>query len=251
MNNTDKAFCRRLCHPVPQMSDMARIFCVRCHSFVLTLHHTASHCITLQHTATRCNTLQHTPTRTATQGQSYGVLPPGIDPKKNKPYGVRLYSIASTRYGDIYTATHCNTLQHTATHCNTLYHTASHCITLHHTATHCNTLQHTALVMVMCIRQAAHYNTLHTATHCNTLQHTTTHFITPHTTTHYILQHTATHYITLQHTAPQCTRYGDVYSTVNTLQHTASHCNTLQHSTSYCNTLQTTANHCNTLHSLW
>ncbi|EKX48914.1 hypothetical protein GUITHDRAFT_162347 [Guillardia theta CCMP2712] len=26
--------------------------------------------------------------------------PPGIDPKKNKPYGVRLYSIASTRYGD-------------------------------------------------------------------------------------------------------------------------------------------------------
>jgi len=34
------------------------------------------------------------------EGQSYGVLPPGIDPKKNKPYGVRLYSIASTRYGD-------------------------------------------------------------------------------------------------------------------------------------------------------
>ena len=33
------------------------------------------------------------------EGQSYGVLPPGIDPKKNKPYGVRLYSIASTRYG--------------------------------------------------------------------------------------------------------------------------------------------------------
>ena len=27
------------------------------------------------------------------------MLPPGIDPKKNKPYGVRLYSIASTRYG--------------------------------------------------------------------------------------------------------------------------------------------------------
>lgn len=34
------------------------------------------------------------------EGQSYGVLPPGIDPKKNKPYGVRLYSIASTRYGE-------------------------------------------------------------------------------------------------------------------------------------------------------
>jgi len=36
---------------------------------------------------------------------------------------------------NIYTATHCNTLQHTATHCNTLQ----------HTATPCNTLQHTAL----------------------------------------------------------------------------------------------------------
>jgi hypothetical protein len=35
------------------------------------------------------------------EGQSYGVLPPGIDPKKNKPYGVRLYSIASTRYGKL------------------------------------------------------------------------------------------------------------------------------------------------------
>ena len=35
------------------------------------------------------------------EGQSYGVLPPGTDPKKNKPYGVRLYSIASTRYGRI------------------------------------------------------------------------------------------------------------------------------------------------------
>lgn len=35
------------------------------------------------------------------EGQSAGVIPPGIDPKRNKPYGVRLYSIASTRYGDL------------------------------------------------------------------------------------------------------------------------------------------------------
>jgi hypothetical protein len=34
------------------------------------------------------------------EGQSYGVLPPGINPKKNKPHGVRFYSIASTRSGD-------------------------------------------------------------------------------------------------------------------------------------------------------
>lgn len=34
------------------------------------------------------------------EGQSYGVLPPGINPKNGKPYTNRLYSIASTRYGD-------------------------------------------------------------------------------------------------------------------------------------------------------
>jgi len=34
------------------------------------------------------------------EGQSYGVLPPGISPKNGKPFTNRLYSIASTRYGD-------------------------------------------------------------------------------------------------------------------------------------------------------
>jgi ferredoxin--NADP+ reductase len=34
------------------------------------------------------------------EGQSYGVLPPGINPKNSKPHTNRLYSIASTRYGD-------------------------------------------------------------------------------------------------------------------------------------------------------
>jgi len=33
-------------------------------------------------------------------------------------------------YMYMYTATHCNTLQHTATSCNTLQHTATHCNTL-------------------------------------------------------------------------------------------------------------------------
>ena len=35
------------------------------------------------------------------EGQSLSVIPPGIDPKNNKPYKPRLYSIASTRYGDL------------------------------------------------------------------------------------------------------------------------------------------------------
>merc|ERR1712146_192691 len=34
------------------------------------------------------------------EGQSYGVIPPGTNPKNGKPYTNRLYSIASTRYGD-------------------------------------------------------------------------------------------------------------------------------------------------------
>ena len=34
------------------------------------------------------------------EGQSYGVIPPGLNPKNGKPHPNRLYSIASTRYGD-------------------------------------------------------------------------------------------------------------------------------------------------------
>merc|ERR1711865_1208298 len=38
-------------------------------------------------------------------GQSYGVIPPGKNPKNGKPNSVRLYSIASSRYGDDVTGT--------------------------------------------------------------------------------------------------------------------------------------------------
>jgi len=39
------------------------------------------------------------------EGQSYGVVPPGINPKNGKPNTNRLYSIASTRYGDDFKGT--------------------------------------------------------------------------------------------------------------------------------------------------
>lgn len=39
------------------------------------------------------------------EGQSYGVVPPGVSWKTGKPNGVRLYSIASSRYGDDMTGT--------------------------------------------------------------------------------------------------------------------------------------------------
>ena len=35
------------------------------------------------------------------EGQSISVIPPGIDPKTSRPFAPRLYSIASTRYGDL------------------------------------------------------------------------------------------------------------------------------------------------------
>jgi len=35
------------------------------------------------------------------EGQSLSVIPPGLDPKNGKPHKPRLYSIASTRYGDL------------------------------------------------------------------------------------------------------------------------------------------------------
>jgi ferredoxin--NADP+ reductase len=35
------------------------------------------------------------------EGQSLSVVPPGVDPKTNKAHAPRLYSIASTRYGDL------------------------------------------------------------------------------------------------------------------------------------------------------
>ena len=41
------------------------------------------------------------------EGQSYGVIPPGINPKNGKPFTNRLYSIASTRYGDDMTVRSC------------------------------------------------------------------------------------------------------------------------------------------------
>ena len=39
------------------------------------------------------------------EGQSYGVVAPGTNPKNGKPNSVRLYSIASSRYGDDMTGT--------------------------------------------------------------------------------------------------------------------------------------------------
>ena len=39
------------------------------------------------------------------EGQSYGVIAPGLNPKNGKPNSVRLYSIASSRYGDDMTGT--------------------------------------------------------------------------------------------------------------------------------------------------
>merc|ERR1719238_2474654 len=48
-----------------------------------------------------CNiVIEHNGDMPYVEGQSYGVIPPGDDPRTGKPNKVRLYSIASSRYGD-------------------------------------------------------------------------------------------------------------------------------------------------------
>lgn len=50
------------------------------------------------------------------EGQSYGVTPPGINPKNGKPHTSRLYYIASTRYGDDMMGTTATLCVHRATY---------------------------------------------------------------------------------------------------------------------------------------
>jgi len=135
-----------------------------------TLQRTATHCSILQHTAAHCNTLQHT-ARYCTMGwlRLAGSLKLQVSFAE---YHLFYRALLQKRHiilrsllfeATLFTATHCDTMQHTATRCSTLQHTATHCNTLQRTASHCNTLQHTA---ALC-------STLqHTAAHCSTQQDT-------------------------------------------------------------------------------
>jgi ferredoxin--NADP+ reductase len=54
-----------------------------------------------QATGETCNVvIDHAGKMPYIEGQSYGVIPPGVNPKNGKPNTNRLYSIASSRYGD-------------------------------------------------------------------------------------------------------------------------------------------------------
>merc|ERR1719506_1895751 len=69
-------------------------------------------CVGPKATGETCNiVIRHNGDMPYWEGQSYGVIPPGENPKRpGKPNTVRLYSIASSRYGDYYdgmTATLC------------------------------------------------------------------------------------------------------------------------------------------------
>jgi len=87
---------------------------------------------------------------------------------------------------------------------------------------------------------------------CVNTKHCSTHCSTlqqlQHTATHcHTLPHTATHCHTLPHTATHCHILQHTGTHWHTLAHTGTHCNTLQHTATHCNTLQHTATHCNTL----
>jgi hypothetical protein len=136
-----------------------------------------------------------------------------------------------------HTAIHYSTLQRAATHCKTLQDTATqhaetHCSTPSLTAAQCNTLQH---------RSSLRGNK-EVALAAVSRDGSTLKFVSDALKNDrdvvlrcLALQHTIN---TLQHTATHC----------NILQHTATHCNTLQHPATHCNTLQHIATHCNTLH---
>merc|ERR1719439_207126 len=64
-------------------------------------------CVGPKATGETCNiVIRHDGDMPYWEGQSYGVIPPGENPKKpGKPNAVRLYSIASSRYGDDMTGT--------------------------------------------------------------------------------------------------------------------------------------------------
>ena len=63
-------------------------------------------CAGLQATGETCHIIMnHDGKMPYWEGQSYGVIPPGTNPKNGKPNSVRLYSIASSRYGDDMTGT--------------------------------------------------------------------------------------------------------------------------------------------------
>ena len=89
---------------------------------------------------------------------------------------------------------------------------------LQHTATHCSILLHTTLMEAQS-RKDKHVP--HTATHCNTLQHTATYHSIPQQWKHVVEKL--------------------IYSTWNTLQHTATRRKTLQHTATHRTTLQHTA----------
>jgi len=134
-------------------------------------------------------------------------------------YGVRVWRDLSIPC--VYTARHCDTLQHTATHCSTL----------HHTATHCNTLKKlcSSLYGVRVWRDLS-IPCVYTATHCNALQRTATHCNA--------LQHTATHCHTLQHTQNTGLKPILGVSVERSEYSLCIHCNTLQHIEIHCDILK-------------
>ena len=148
----------------------------------------------------------------------------------------------------VYTATHCNTLQHPATHATAhrpappscraherdyLHSDPPYCMGQHYPNTHCNSLQLTE----------THCNSLQlTATHCNSLQHIATHFyisilLVPRRTQVNTLQLTATHYNSLQTYCYTHTYASFLQGPRRAQVRTSTHCNSLQLITTRCNIL--------------
>ena len=118
-------------------------------------------CNVLQWASVSCSVLQ-----CVVDCDMYAVTPRAA----RKGYALYVLPLSSA----LYTATHCNTLQHTATHSNTLQHTPTHSNAFQYTAARRGHALYVLPLSLVCCSGLL-CTLQHTATHCNTPQHTPTH----------------------------------------------------------------------------
>jgi len=154
--------CNTLQHTATHCDTQGCECCQKCKSIIMsmTMQHTATYCNTLQHAATHYRILQYTGLRMLQVQFNYHVDDTGVSRVLPTHCNILQHSASASHlsfwwhWGQLCTATHCNTLQHTATHCNTLQHTATHC-----ECCQCNSIitsMTLGLVMVWCERASCH-----------------------------------------------------------------------------------------------
>jgi len=184
------------------------------------------YCNAMQHTATYCNTLQHTAMTplapatpnwyTATQHTATPIMP----------------TRAAAPLASWHTATHCNTLQHTATRCNTLQHTATPIqpIHIHHPSNPSISITHPTHPHPSCRRAQLHLLSIECFWKLGLLNRQCALCIRiahlPQWGPKMISRSHES--LSTSRTSQLVRKIGSQNQSIDTLQHTATHCNTLQ-----------------------